>query len=160
MFSWIWENLIWEKLRKPIWENLKHNLIRHKRLSSNKDSSNKLVEKSKSKFKNAFKFSNNNINKFTSLLRNGVDPYEYMDHWEKFNETILPLKEECYSNLNMEDFTDADYMHEKRVCKDFEIKKLDVYHGFYLESDTLLLADVFENFRKVCLKINALALVW
>ena len=83
-----------------------------------------------------------------------------MDHWEKFNETILPLKEECYSNLNMEDFTDADYMHEKRVCKDFEIKKLDVYHDFYLESDTLLLADVFENFRKVCLKINALALVW
>ena len=89
-------------------------MIRHKCLSSNKDSSNKLVEKSKSKFKNAFKFSNNNINKFTSLLRNSVDPYEYMNHWEKFNETILPLKEECYSNLNMEDFTGADYMHEKR----------------------------------------------
>ena len=46
------------------------------------------------------------------------------------------------------------------ACKDFEIKKLDAYHDFYLESDTLLLADVFENFRKVCLKINALALVW
>ena len=42
------------------------------------------------------------------------------------------------------------------ACKDFEIKKLDAYHDFYLESDTLLLADVFENFRKICLKIYQL----
>ena len=46
-----------------------------------------------------------------------------MDEWEKFNETTLPEKEEFYSNLNMEEFTDAEYMHEKRVYKDFEIKK-------------------------------------
>ena len=65
----------------------------------------------------------------------------------------MPEKEEFYSNLNMEDITDADYMHAKRVCKDFEIKNLGEYHDLYLKSDTLLLADVFENFRKMCLKI-------
>ena len=53
----------------------------------------------------------------------------------------------------MEDITDTDYMHAKRACKDFEIKKLCEYHDFYLKSDALLLADVFENFRKICLKI-------
>ena len=53
----------------------------------------------------------------------------------------------------MEDITDADYMHAKRVCKEFEIKKLGKYHDLYLKSETLLLANVFENFRKMCLKI-------
>ena len=76
-----------------------------------------------------------------------------MNDWEKFNEITLPEKEEFCSNLNMEDITDADYMHAKRVCKGFEIKHLGEYHGLYLKSDTLLLADVFENFRKMCLKI-------
>ena len=76
-----------------------------------------------------------------------------MDDWEKINETLLPEKEEFYSNLNIEDITDADYIHAKKVCKDFEIKNLGEYHDFYLKSDTLLLADVFENFRKMCLKI-------
>ena len=52
----------------------------------------------------------------------------------------------------MEDITDADYMHMKRVCKDFEIKKLGEYHDLLLKSDTLLLADAFKNFRKICLK--------
>ena len=47
----------------------------------------------------------------------------YMNDWEKFFETLLPEKEDFYSHLNMEDITDADYVHEKRVCKDFEIKK-------------------------------------
>ena len=87
------------------------------------------------------------------LLRKGVYLYEYMDEWEKFNETSLPEKEDFYSNVNMEDFTDADYMHAKRVYKDSEIKDLDEYHDFYLKSDTLLLIDVFENFRKMCFKI-------
>ena len=69
-----------------------------------------------------------------------------MDEWERFNETTLPEKEEFYSNLNVEDITDADYMHAKRICKDFEIKNLGWYHDLYLKSDTLILADVFENF--------------
>ena len=53
----------------------------------------------------------------------------------------------------MEDIADADYMHAKRVCKVFEIKNLGEYQDFFLKSDTLLLANVFENFIKMCLKI-------
>ena len=56
------------------------------------------------------------------MLRKGVSPYEYIDNWEKFNETSSPEKEDFYSHLNMEDITDADYAHAKRVCKYFEIK--------------------------------------
>ena len=52
----------------------------------------------------------------------------------------------------MEDITDADYMHAKKVCKDFEIKNLGEYHDLYLKNDTLLLTDVFDNFRKMCLE--------
>ena len=53
----------------------------------------------------------------------------------------------------MEDITDADYTYAKGVCKDFEIKNLGEYHDLYVQGDTLLLADVFENFRNMCLKI-------
>ena len=52
-----------------------------------------------------------------------------MDDWETFNEASLPEKEDFYSRLNMEDTTDADYVHPKRVCKDFEIKNLGEYHN-------------------------------
>ena len=68
---------------------------------------------------------------------------------EKFNETTLTEKEEFYSNVNMEDITEVDYMHAKRVCKDFEIKYLGEYHDLYLKSDALPLADVFKKFRKM-----------
>ena len=61
------------------------------------------------------------------LLRKGVYPYEYMDDREKFNETTLSEKEEFYNCLNMEDITDADYLHAKRIFKDFEIKGLGEY---------------------------------
>ena len=57
-------------------------------------------------------------------LRKGVYPYEYIDDWEMFNETKLPETKGFDSNLNLEDIKDADYMHAKRVCKDFEIKNL------------------------------------
>ena len=103
-----------------------------------------------------FKFYNNDINKFVLLLRKDVYPYEYMDDWEKFNKTALPEKEEFYSNLNMEEITDVDYTHRKRVCKDFETKNLGEHHDLYLNSDPLLLADVFEIFRKMCLEIYEL----
>ena len=70
----------------------------------------------------------------------------------KFNETSVPEKEYFYSHLNVEDITDADYTHAKRVSKDFEIKNFGEYHDFYVQSDTLSLDDVFENFRNMCLK--------
>ena len=79
-----------------------------------------------------------------------------MDEWEKFNETILHEKEETYSNLNMGDINHPDYMYAKRVCQDFGIRNLGGYHDLYLKNDTLLLTDVFENFRKMCLKISYL----
>ena len=75
------------------------------------------------------------------LLRKGIYPYEY--DWEKFNETALPEKDEFYSNLNMEEITDADYMHGKRICKDFEIKNLGGYHDLYLKSDISLFGRCF-----------------
>ena len=77
-------------------------MIKYKCLSCNIGYSNNLQEELKNKFKNTFKFSNNDINEFTLLLRKGVSSYKYIDAWEKFNETTLPEKEEFYSNLNME----------------------------------------------------------
>ena len=90
------------------------------------------------------------------MLQEGVYPYEYIDDWEKFNEETLPKKEDFYSHLNMKDITDADYVHAKRVYKDFEIKNLVKYLDLYVQSDTLLLADVFENFRNMCINIYKL----
>ena len=97
--------------------SVKDNLIKYKCLSCNKDYSNKIDEELKNRFKNIFKFSNNDINKFILLLRKGVYPYEYMDDWEKFNETTLPEKDEFYSNLNMEDITDAVTCMQKEFVK-------------------------------------------
>ena len=72
-----------------------------------------------------------------------------MDDCERFNEISLPEKEDFYSHLNMEDITDAHYAHAKRICKDFEIKNLGEYHDLYIQSDTLLLANVFKNLKYV-----------
>ena len=78
-----------------------------------------------------------------------------MDNWEEFDET-LPDKESFCSNLNMEDITDTDYRHANKVFKEFKIKNLGEYHNLYVQSDTLLLADVFENFRETCIKVYEL----
>ena len=79
-----------------------------------------------------------------------------MDDWEKFNETTLAEKEDFYSHLNMEYIADADYAHTKRICKDFETKNLGEYHDLYVHSDILLLADVFGDFRNMCINIHEL----
>ena len=96
--------------------------------------------------------SSERINKFILFLRKGVYPYEYMDSWERFNETSLPSKESFYSNLNMEDIDDIDYRHGNNVFNKFKLNNLGDYHDLYVQSYTLLLADVFENFRDMCLK--------
>ena len=95
---------------------------------------------------NAYKFSNYGNDKFILLLRKGVYPYEYIDDWEKFNKTTFAGKEDFHSHLIMEDITDEDYGHVKKVCKDFKIRNLGEYHNFYVQNDTLLLANAFENF--------------
>ena len=86
----------------------------------------------------------------------GAYSYEYIDDSEKFNETSLPGKEDLYSYLKMEGITDTDYAHMKRFCKAFEIINLGEYHYLYVQIDTLLLADVFENFRSMCHEIYEL----
>ena len=97
------------------------------------------------KFKNTYSFCKNDLNKFVLLLRKGVYPYEYMDSWERLNETSLPSKEDFYSNLNIEDIDDIDYRHGNNVFKRFTSENLGQHHDLYVQSDTLLLADVFET---------------
>ena len=107
-------------------------------------------------FPNVYKFCNGDHNKFSLLLRKGVYPYEYIDSWERFNETELPDKESFYSELNKEGITDEDYAHAQKVWDALNIKNLGEYHDLYVQSDTALLADVFENFRDKCLEIYEL----
>ena len=104
------------------------------------------------KLKSTYSFCNNDLNKFILLLRKDVYPYEYMDSWERFNETSLPSKEDFCNNLNMEDIGEIDYRHGNNVFKSFKLENLGDYHNLYVKSDTLLLADVFENFRDMCIK--------
>ena len=101
------------------------------------------------RFANTYNFCNNDLNKFILLLRKGVYPYEYMHYRERFNETSLPNKESFYSSLNMENIDDIDYRHGNNMFKKFKLKNLREYHNLYVQSNTLLLADVFENFRNV-----------
>ena len=74
-------------------------------------------------YKTYNEFCNEGINKFILLLRKGVYPYEYIDIWERFDETLLPDKRAFYSSLNMEDITDIDHRHAKRVFKNINNKR-------------------------------------
>ena len=90
--------------------------------------------------------------KLNLMTRKGIYPYDYMDSFEKFNKTELPTKEEFYSILNNEHISDEDYCHAKKVWNTFQLQTMGEYHNLYLKSDILLLADVFENFRKTCIQ--------
>ena len=116
----------------------------------------KLIEGLIKKFPSMYEFCNGDLNKFILLPRKGIYPYEDMDNWRKIDETTLPPKEAFYSNLNLENISDKDYAHAQKVWKVFEIKNRGDYHDLYVKSDTLLLPDVFENFRNMCLKIYKL----
>ena len=92
-------------------ESVKCNSIKYECLSCDKNYINKVDEELKKRFRNTSTFSNNDINKYILLLTKSVYPYKYMDDWQKFNETTLPKKEGLYNNVNIEDITDADYIH-------------------------------------------------
>ena len=79
-----------------------------------------------------------------------------MDSWESFNETSLPDKEFFYSELYLKDITDKDNAHAQKIFEELKLKNLGDYHGLYVQSDTLLLADVFENFRDKSIEIYEL----
>ena len=90
--------------------------------------------------------------KLSLLTRKGIYPYEYMNSPKKLKETQLPSKEAFYSRLNEEGISDENYAHAQEVWKTFEMKNLEDYHNLYNQVDVLLLADVFENFRNICIK--------
>ena len=85
------------------------------------------------------------------LLKKGVYPYDYMNAWSRFDEDKLPPKKEFYSKLSGSHISDDDYEHAHRVWRAFGCKTLGDYHDLYVETDVLLLADVFESFREMCL---------
>ena len=90
------------------------------------------------------------------MLKKRILPYEYINSWERFDETSLPDKEAFYGSLNMEGLLSVDYRHAKRVYKEFKLENVGDYHDLYVHSDTLLLTGVFENFRNKCIEIYEL----
>ena len=84
------------------------------------------------------------------LLKKGIYPYEYTDSFERFNETRLSPKNGFYSSLTGNGITDEDYARAQEVWDAFGCRTLGDYHDLYVATDALLLADVYENFRKVC----------
>ena len=88
---------------------------------------------------------------FNLMKRKGVYPYDYMDSFSKFNDTELPKREDFYSLLTDNNISKDDYSHAKDVWNTFNLKNMGEYHDLYLQTDILLLTDVFENFRKTCL---------
>ena len=104
--------------------------------------------------KEAFKYTSEEftVKKLSLISQKGVYPYDFMDSFEKFDQTELPAKEQFYSILNDQHITNDEYDHAKEVWKAFNIETMGEYHDLYLKSDMLLLADVFESFRKTCLQ--------
>ena len=88
--------------------------------------------------------------KMDLVSRKGVYPYEFMDDFKKFKRQSLPKKTSFFSRLTQEKVTDEDFEHAQKVWKEFEMKNMGEFHDLYLKTDVLLLADVMENFRKLC----------
>lgn len=82
------------------------------------------------------------------LMKKGIYPYEYMDNWDRFNEKELPPIGKFYSSLKNEGISEEEYDHAQTIWREFECKNLGDFHDLYLKTDVLLLADVFQNFRK------------
>ena len=138
------------------YRKVKEELLIFKSLKYNKTCEKQFNKDLFKKFASTYQFCDEDINKFCLMLGKAVYPYEYMHTWERFDKTSLPDKKIFYSSLNTEDITDADYKHAERVWINFEIKNLGDYHDLYVQRDTLLLADVFENFRNKCIEIYEL----
>ena len=91
------------------------------------------------------------VNQFQLLLRKGIYPYEYMDNPDRFHDDKLPDIENFHNTLTGESLPQEDYVHAQRVWQEFNIRDMGQYHDLYVLTDVLLLADVFENFRTICL---------
>ncbi|XP_015120052.1 uncharacterized protein LOC107043199 [Diachasma alloeum] len=102
------------------------------------------------------KYCNDDVEKFQLLTRKGVFPYEYVDSWEKLNDPQLPPIEKFYSKLNDESVSAEDYAHAQRVWDVFGITSLGEYSDIYLATDVVLLAEIFQNFRRTCSSVYKL----
>ena len=112
-----------------------------------------LVKNLKASGIDKFKYTTEEFGSLTDMMtRKGVYPYKYMNKWSKFNVNPKKLKQKHFTNdLTGENISNDDFKFFGRVCQKFNIKNLGEYHDLYLKTDILLLADVFENFRKTCL---------
>lgn len=90
------------------------------------------------------------------FTQKGVYPYDYMNHYDKFKEKKLPDMKEFYSKLYDSSIDEKDYEHAINVWNTFKCKNIGDYHDIYLKSDILLLADVFEAFRRTCMETYSL----
>ena len=111
--------------------------------------------------KNNFKYSNrndyvSNIIDLDLLTYKGVYPYDYFDDFDKFRERQVPPKEKFYCKLSESNTSDEDYSRAQKIWKHFGIRNLGEYHDLHLQTDVLLLTDVFENFRDLCLEYYGL----
>ena len=100
----------------------------------------------------AFKYTGEEFQRqqLSLMKKKGIYPYDYMDSFKKFEDNRLPKKEDFFSLMNDEHITDEEYQHAQNVWNKFGLSSMGEYHDLYLKSDILLLADVFENFRKAC----------
>ena len=99
-----------------------------------------------------FGFQNYNDRQRKLLIQKGIYPYEYMDSWDRFKETSLPSINHFYSYLNMSGASGTDHEHVCSIWREFGIRNMGEYHDLYLRTDVILLANVFESFRRVCLE--------
>ena len=129
------------------------NSIKCKSCTENKrcDACLKIIQGLIEKVPGIYQVCKDNLNKFSLFI-----PVNIWYSLEKFDKNTLPPKEAFYSNLNLEDISDEDYKHAQKVWDVFKINDLGEYHGLYVQSDTLLLSDVYENFRNMCLEKNEL----
>ncbi|CAI2198080.1 19333_t:CDS:2, partial [Funneliformis geosporum] len=96
------------------------------------------------------------IEKIKLLLRKGIFPYDWTNSWDKFDKTSLPPRKDFYSLLSQHNISKEDYKHAQKVWQEFEMKNFGEYHDLYLETDVLLLADVFMNYTIMCLQDDGL----
>ena len=113
-------------------------------MSSSLDSLTKNLDSGATKL---FGFEDYSELQYSLLTREGVYLYEYVNSWDRFQETQLPPIDAFYSNLNMSSISKEDYQHTQKVWEEFGIHNLGEYHDLYLRTDVVLLANVYEAFR-------------
>ena len=117
-------------------------------MSSSLDSLSNNLARGGDKF---FGFENYSNHQCKLLIQKRICPYEYMDSWDRFEETTLPPKGAFYNALSMSGVNDTDYEHACKVWREFGINNMGEYHNLYLKTDVILLANVFKAFRNVSL---------